>query len=183
MLKDFTLPSKIVYIKKKKIKTLLFFKPLYKLLLPFLGTSFCSSNPLPLPPFSLNIAISLFIKPSFPSLPRSRPAGIASFRFQAFGCKWGRLGGWDSADKAWRAEFFVLLGERLIGVFLDQVEDHCFLFLPHGHLFRAKYLAWGCPWTGSLAPSPVCPRHRSMTAGSDLATTCLVDRKNGTWLE
>lgn len=43
-----------------------------------------------------------------------------------------------------RVECFVLLGERLFGSFLDQVEDHCLFlvcfFFPHGYLFRAKYL-------------------------------------------
>lgn len=79
VLKDFTLSSKILYILKKNQNPFLFFLPLYMLLFPFLETSLYPSNPLPLPPFTLNIALSLFIKPSFPSPHKSCPAGTAAF--------------------------------------------------------------------------------------------------------
>lgn len=49
-----------------------------------------------------------------------------------------------------------------------------FFFLPHGHLFSQSHIfGLGLPMVGSPAPSPVTPRHRSTTAGSDDCTIFL----------
>lgn len=67
-----------------------------------------------------------------------------------------------------------MLLERLIGFFLDQVEDDWFgVFFAPWTPVQSHIFGLGLPIAGSPAPSPVTPRHRSMTAGSDDCTICL----------
>lgn len=71
--------------------------------------------------------------------------------------------------------------------FLDQAEEPCFSSCPMGTCSGPNI--WpGVARLGSPAPSPVSPRHKSMTAGSDDCTMCppvefVKDGKSGTGLE
>lgn len=116
MLKDFTLSSKILYIKKKNL--LAIFSDTVQA-----SASLSGNQSLPIQPSSLpslhSILLFVYYKTLLPSPPC--PALQASFlsRLQA-----GGAGGRAVQDRT-----LVLLGEKLIGLFLDQVEDHS-LFAP-----------------------------------------------------